>query len=167
MAKTTPDELPVGRIAGAFGVRGECKCDPTSAGRTVFSAGVELHCLLDGESSLVRITSVRPHKGRLLVRIDGVDDAERAQRYAGAMLFAPRERLALERGEYFDADLIGCIVTGVDGTQYGTVDGVEHYPSSDMLVVGDRMVPMVRSIVLGVDVENRRISVDPPAELLD
>ncbi len=167
MAKTTADELPVGRLAGAFGVRGELKCDPTASGRTVFSAGVELRCDGDRGSSVVRITQVRSHKGRLLVRIEGVEDAERAQSYAGATLYAPRERIALQRGEYLDADLVGCAVTGVDGREYGEVERVEHYPGSDMLVVSGRMVPMVRAIVLGIDLENRRISVDPPAGLLD
>jgi 16S rRNA processing protein RimM len=158
--------VPVGRIAGIFGVRGELKCDPTSPGRAAICDGAELHCERPSGSSAIRLSSVRPHKGRLLIRIEGVDDADAAQTYAGAALFAPRERIALEAGEYLDADLVGCAVTGIDGREYGTVDRVEHYPASDILVVAGAMVPMVGAIVKDLDLQHRRIVIDPPAGLM-
>jgi 16S rRNA processing protein RimM len=148
-------------------VRGELKCDPTSAGRIVFSAGATLRCAREGVDATVRLTSVREHQGRLLLRIDGVDDADAAQAYTGATFFAPREALDVGEGEYLDADLTGCSLEGVDGRSYGVVERVEHYPSSDMLVVRGRMVPMVRAIVVAIDVAGRRIVIDPPAGLLD
>jgi 16S rRNA processing protein RimM len=167
MTATAQDDLPVGRIAGAFGVHGELKCDPTSAGRTVFFPGAELRCVQASESRTIRVTAVRPHRGRLLIRISGIDDAGAANAYAGAMLYAPRERITLHAGEYLDDDLIGCVVHGLDGAHYGTVERVEHYPASDMLIVGGRMIPMVRAIVTEIDLDGRRIVVDPPAGLLD
>ncbi len=159
--------MTVGRIAGAFGVRGELKCDPTSAGRIAFSSGAVLRCALGGESRMVRLSAVRPHKGRLLIRIEGVDDATQAEPFLGALLSAPRETIALAEGEYLDDDLVGCAVRGTDGTPYGTVERVEHYPASDVLVVNGRMVPMVGSIVTQIDLERREIAIDPPAGLLD
>jgi 16S rRNA processing protein RimM len=161
------NDVAVGRIAGAFGVRGELKCDPTSAGRAVFSAGALLRCAREERSSTIRISNVRAHKSRLLIRIDGVADANAAAAYAGAVLYAPRTQIALREGEYLDVDLVGCAVYGTDGTEYGAVERVEHYPASDMLVVDGRMVPMVGAIVTDVDVDRRRIVIDPPAGLLE
>lgn len=158
-------ELVVGRIAGPFGVRGELKCDPTSAGRTAVSPGSELRCARGDGSFAVRIGAVRPHKGRLLIRIEGVEDFEAATAYAGAVLYASRAAIRLAEGEYLDDDLVGCAVQSVDGTRHGTVERVEHYPSSDMLVVDGVMVPMVRAIVAEIDLSRRRIVVDPPAGL--
>jgi 16S rRNA processing protein RimM len=161
------DELAVGRIAGLFGVRGELKCDPTSAGRIVFSPGASLRCER-GESSVpIRLTQIRPHKGRLLIRIEGVDDADAAGAFVGAALYAPRAEVALNEGEYFDADLVGCAVVGTDETPYGAVERVEHYPAGDMLVVAGHLVPMVRAIVCEIDLDRRRIVIDPPAGLLE
>jgi 16S rRNA processing protein RimM len=157
----------VGRIAGVFGLRGELKCDPTPAGRTVFAPGAQLQCRRGEENSAVRVETVRPHGGRLLVRFDGVGDAGAAAGFAGGVLFAPRAGLDVRPGEYLDADLVGCAVHGIDGTLYGEVERVEHYPSSDMLVVGGRMIPMVRAIVAGVEPQRKRIVIDPPAGLLD
>ncbi|MGC2635473.1 MAG: ribosome maturation factor RimM [Candidatus Cybelea sp.] len=161
------DELPVGRIAGVFGLHGELKCDPTSAGRIVFSVGTTLRCEGDQSSSAIRLTQVRPHKGRLLIRIEGVDDANAAGAFVGAVLYAARQDVVLNEGEYFDEDLVGCAVCGTDDTAYGTVERVEHYPAGDMLVVAGHLVPMVRAIVCEIDLDRRRIVIDPPAGLLD
>lgn len=133
----------------------------------MFVEGAQLRCDHAGNSRWVTLASVRPHKGRLLLRIDGVDSAETAQAMAGSVLLAPRERIPLEPGEFFDDDLTGCAVVGTDGRTYGTVDRVEHYPVNDMLIVGGRMVPMVSAIVREIDPAARRIVIDPPAGLLD
>jgi len=148
-----------------FGVRGELKCDPTSAGRIVFSPGTELRYSRGEDRPTLRLAAVRPHGSRLLIRIEGVDDASSAAEYTGALLYASRDRITLSEGEYLDDDLVGCSVLGRDGTVYGTVQRVEHYPASDMLVVDGTMVPMVRSIVCDVQVDRRRIVIDPPLEL--
>lgn len=113
------------------------------------------------------MTQIRPHKGRLLIGIEGVDDAAAAGAYVGAVLYAAREDVKLNQGEYFDADLVGCAVHGVDGTPYGAVERVEHYPAGDMLVVAGHLVPMVRAIVAKIDLDRRRIVIDPPAGLID
>lgn len=143
------------------------KCDPTTSGRSAFHAGTELHAEHAGAAFTLRLTAVRPHKGRLLIRAERVDDADAAKALAGAVLYAPRERLDVGPEEYLDSDLTGCRVLGVDGTDYGTVDGVEHYPASDVLVVGGTLVPMVAAIVREIDVGARRILIDPPAGLFD
>jgi 16S rRNA processing protein RimM len=103
----------------------------------------------------------------LLIRIDGVDEAGDAAAYAGAVLYASRDRIALRSDEYLDDDLVGCEVYARDGTRHGAVERVEHYPASDMLVVDGRMVPMVAAIVTEIDVPRRRIVIDPPEGLLD
>jgi len=143
------------------------KCDPTTAGRIVFVPGAELRYESGDVSSTLRVIGVRPHKGRLLLRAEGVENVEAAKAYAGAVVYAPRERVDVAADEFLDADLVGCRVFGVDGTDYGTVDAVEHYPASDMLVVAGTMVPMVRAHVRDIDVAERRIVIDPPVGLFE
>ena len=159
--------MPVGRIPGIFGIRGELKCDPTNPGRTVFSVGARLRCEGRNGTSTIVIASVRPHKDRLLLRFEGVDDANAAEAYAGSTLYADREKLDVGEGEYLDVDLVGCAVVGVDGKHYGKVGAIEHYPASDMLVIDNRMVPMVHAIVKDIDIAGKRIVIDPPGGLLD
>ncbi len=102
-----------------------------------------------------------------MIRIAGVEDLAAAERFVGAILYAPRPLVALAPGEYLDDDLVGCSVRGADGKEYGSVERVEHYPGSDMLIVAGKMVPLVRAIVTEIDLDRRQIAVDPPAGLLD
>lgn len=165
---SSTNELPVGRIAGVFGIRGELKCDPTSAGRMLFSAGAQLRMQLgDGSTQDIELGAVREHKGRLLIRLHGVESANDAERYVGATFYAGRDRIELERGEYLDVDLVGCALVDSSGKMLGTVARVEHYPSSDMLIVNGKMVPMVGAFIKSIDTQAKRIEVNLPTGLLD
>ncbi len=165
---TTPSrEVPAGRIAGVFGLQGELKCDPTSAGRIVFSVGAALRCEIGGASHEVRVAGVREHKGRLLIRLDGVTGANAASAYVGATLFARRELIQLADDEYLDRDLIGCSVYEQGGACLGVVTGIEHYPTSDMLLVDGHLVPMIKEFVREIDIVARRVTVDVPPGLFD
>lgn len=167
MTTNQPTDLAVGRIAGVFGLHGELKCDPSSAGRTVFSRGSRLRCETSDGSRSVTLASVREHKGRLLIRFDGVDSATTAQGYTPATLYAQRERLDVGPGEYLDVDLVGCVLYDTAGVALGSVERVDHYPASDMLVIDGKMVPMVGAFIRAIDVPSRRIVVSLPPGLLD
>jgi 16S rRNA processing protein RimM len=164
---TVGDELPVGRLAGLFGIHGELKCDPTRAGRALFTAGAKLRAqLATGASEETVVKSVREHQGRLLLRLTGAESPEEAGRFIGASLYAARERIRLERNEFFDADLSGCEIFD-SGVLVGRVERVEHYPASDMLVVRGKLVPLIEEFVKTIDVEKKRIDVALPEGLLD
>lgn len=166
--RSTPNELPVGRIAGIFGIQGELKCDPTSAGRSLFARRESFRAQFPGgESAEVRVASVREHKGRLLIRLDGVQSANDAEAFAGVLLYADASRIVLEPGEYLDRDLAGCELYGENGKALGKVERLEHYPGSDMLIVNGQMVPMVAAFIKSIDIDAKRIVVDLPAGLLD
>jgi 16S rRNA processing protein RimM len=171
------NDLPVGRIAGLFGIRGELKCDPTRSGRALFLPGAVLRCVLrqaqdgkepqDDRGEVVHIESVREHKGRLLIALDEAQDADEAEAYVGARFYAPREALDVADDEYLDVDLVGCAVAGTDGRDYGKVQRVEHHAGNDMLIVSGRMLPMVKAFIRSIDIGARKIAVEVPPGLLD
>jgi len=173
---STPEKRPIqspqrsdryaGRIVGVFGLKGELKCDPTSAGRTVFVAGARLRCEIGGRSSQIEIASRREHKGRPLIRITGVDSAQSARRFVGANLYAPREAFVLSENEYLDEDLVGSTLIDRDGEVLGKVEAIEHYPAQDLLVVGAARIPMVRAFIVSIDPHAKRIKVNLPIGLL-
>lgn len=165
--KTQSDLLPVGRIAGLFGVRGELKCDPTNAGRNLFRAGEELLAVLhDEEARAVVVQSVREHQHRLLVFFEGIDSAEKAQPLVGAELRVDRSRIVLQPNEYLDRDLVGCTLYEGD-RKLGIVERIDHYPNSDMLVVNGKLVPLIDQFVKSVDLKDKRIAVELPEGMLE
>lgn len=113
------------------------------------------------------MASVREHKRRLLLTVEGIDDADAAAALNGAQFVAPREQLDVADDEYLDDDLIGCELFDAAGNAIGRATGVEHYPSSDMLIVNGKMVPLVRAFIRTIDIENKRITADLPEGLFD
>jgi 16S rRNA processing protein RimM len=162
-------------VAGVFGLRGELKVAPSRIGDDALAVGVMLRATLaDGSVRALRVRSLRLHQGRPLVAFDGIDDATAAQALVGAALAIDRDDVMLDAGEYFDDDLVGCVLVDADGATLAEVVAVEHYPAQDVLIVAlpsagalRAMVPLVRAFVKGVDVRARRISVELPPGLLD
>jgi ribosomal 30S subunit maturation factor RimM len=80
------------------------------------------------------------------------------------------QRVALEPGEYFQSDLLGCtVVDRRSGQPIGQVTAFdEGGGAGGLLVVGrDLLVPFARSICVEIDLEAHRILVDLPEGLRD
>ncbi len=165
--QTTSSDRLAGRITGVFGLRGELKCDPTSAGRTVFYAGARLRMRHRDRDADVTVTGVREHKGRLLISLENVASADEGQALIGAEFLAPRDAFVLGPDEYLDEDLIGCALCDRSGAELGRVSSIEHYPGQDLLLVNGARIPLVRAFINGVDVSKKKITVDLPRGLLD
>jgi len=160
--------VPIARLVGVFGLRGELKCKPTPAGEGAIEAGREFALSAGEDGRRVRCLSVRRHQDRLLVTLDGVTTPEAARGFVGRELFAEREALALGPDEYLDADLTGLRLIDLRGNELGTVVGVEHYSTQDCLVVGPEraLVPLVRAFIHRIDIAAGTILVDLPEGLL-
>lgn len=113
----------------------------------------------------------RPHGNRLLVKFEGVDTRNDAEGLRGPLFVPVDEARTLEEDEFWPHDLVGTRVETSDGTPRGTVREVTPGVAHDLLVVdterGERLVPLVRDIVVDVDVESGVIVVAPPEGLLD
>jgi 16S rRNA processing protein RimM len=99
---------------------------------------------------------------RPILRLRGVEDRAGAEALREADLFVERAAApALPEGEYWPEDLEGCSVVTPDGRELGIVAAMRALPSCEVLEVGDLLVPMVGDAVVGIDLDARRIVVDP------
>ena len=160
--------VPVGRLTGVFGIRGELKCKPTAAGADAFAAGRTFAFRLGERTGTLACTGARRHHERLLLAFAGVGDPDAAIAFVGAELLAERTELVLGPDDYLDADLIGLRLVDVEGRELAIVVGVEHYPAQDCLVVdpGRALVPLVKAFVRRVDVAGGTIVTTLPEGLL-
>ena len=97
---------------------------------------------------------------RPILRLDGSASRDDAEALRGSALVVPLEEApALEPGEYWAHDLVGCLV--VDGArEVGVVSRMIALPSVEALEVGDLLIPLVRDAIRSVDLEAGRIDVD-------
>jgi 16S rRNA processing protein RimM len=179
MGRRDPSHLVVGHLNRPHGIKGEFYVSPlTDHPERVFAPGV---VLLLGEPEAdgpnpdlppLRVTEVRPFQRGLLVRFGGVDDRNQADVLRGRYLYQSIEDVApLEEGEVFYHQLLDMEVVTKDGAPVGTIAEVfELGPVNLLEVRGERgvvMVPYRPEIVVEVDVDARRMTIDPPEGLLD
>jgi len=108
------------------------------------------------------------HDGTLIFKFRGVDSIDAAELFSGWEVRIPvAERVALEEGEFFQDDLVGCEVTDRrTGEVLGRVTKFEDSGGSGTLVVGeDFLIPFVRAICVEINPSERRIAVELPEGL--
>src|SRR5262249_14303445 len=98
-----------------------------------------------------------------LLELEGVTTREAADALRGAEIEIARDDLPMEEGEYLVGDLIGCEAVDPAGRSLGQVKSVFFNGAQDVLVISDDlMIPLVDEWIVAVDLEARRITVEPP-----
>ncbi len=173
MADEWNDLVLVGWVARTHGIRGELVINPTTDfAEERFAAGATVFMQRDGVPVPIVVREAWFHKGRPVVAFEGVERMNDAEALRGAELRVPEAALQpLPPGTYYQFQLQGCEVVMRDGQVVGTVRGVEGEAGGFRLVVtmanGEALVPLVDAICVSIDVEARRIVIEPPEGLLD
>lgn len=124
----------VGRVAGAFGVRGEVRLTSYTAEPSALLDYRDLK-REDGRPALT-LLSGRPAKGGLVVRAQEVETREQAEALRGLNLYIPRDILPEpEEDEFYVTDLIGLAVETPQGEPLGRVKNVQDFGAGDLLEI--------------------------------
>jgi 16S rRNA processing protein RimM len=167
------DMVLVGRVARTHGLRGDVVVNPeTDFVAERFRPGATMWIRSGAGEEQLTVTAVRLQNGRPVVAFEGFSSIDSAGRLTGQELRVPEASLQpLASGQYYEHQLAGCSVATVGGEEVGVVDRVERGAGGSRLVVrGDRgevLVPLVEHICREIDVEGRRIRIDPPEGLLE
>ncbi len=158
--------IQVGKVHGAFGVRGEVKLESFTEPRSAIfryqpwtlrdARGVERAC----EGARGRETP----KG-VVATVPGIEDRDAAEAARGLEVWVPREALPPPKpGEYYWVDLEGLRVRNVEGVDFGVVSYLFDTGANDVLVAqGDRerMIPfVVPDYIHSVDFDAGVVTVD-------
>ena len=162
-------QLVVGRIGRAHGVLGEATIEVQTDDPDIrFQVGNKL-TLDDGREITIR--SSRWHNQILLLAFDGIADRNQIEELRDQMISSDVDLGLLAPGEYHFQQLIGCEVFQQNGELIGTVDEILKSPGQDLLSVsraaGRVLIPMVKQIIIEIDVLAKKIIVNPPEGLLD
>ena len=172
------DAIEVGRVLGAWGVRGELKVRALSSqpealfsSKRWYADAPEAPAARPGATAgrrLLRVVSAREHGDVVIARIQDLDDRDAAQALAGWRIHVARASFPTpSEDEYYWIDLIGCRVVNREGQDLGQVAGlVETGPHCVLRLEspdaegGERMISFVFAYVDTVDTAARRIVVD-------
>ena len=165
VVKADTELVAVGRITGAYGVRGWVRvASDTEPSTRILDYG-PWQLRVGNEWIGFEVLEGRPQGRGLVVKLKGLDDRDAAAHLTGAQIAVIRSALPdLDPGNYYWADLEGAEVVGRDGRSLGRVDHIMATGGNDVLVVvgeRERLIPFIENqVVLQVDLEARRITVD-------
>lgn len=170
---TVSDEVNIGLILGPFGVKGELKVMPLTDDPARIT---ELTDVLIGkeneESQSFNVIRVRVHKNLVIIKLKGINTREESIVLKNAYLRIPREQLKkLGEDQFYITDLEGMDVYLQDGSKLGSLKEVIKTGANDIYsVVGEKrkyLIPAIKEVIKVVDVENKKIVIEPIAGLLD
>jgi 16S rRNA processing protein RimM len=177
------DAVEVGRIHGAWGVKGWIKVQPfASDPQALFSSKRWFLKPPDGVPAkptaswpeVLRVSQAREHGDGIVAAIHDLSDRSAAEALRGGRLFVPRSSFpTADDGEFYWVDLIGLPVYNRDGALLGDVTGLLDTGAHSVLRVRpreapaeataesvERLIPFVAAYVDKVDVAAKRIDVD-------
>ena len=158
------------RVAGLFSGRGY-NIDTLNVAPTQDPVISRMSIVTRGDELLV-IRSARMQGSRPVIGFEGCERIEDAERLAGRELRVPEDALKpLGDGIYYQHQLIGCLVETVEGQRIGEVARVEGGAAGSLLAIdgpnGEVLIPLAVDICMKVDVEAKRITINPPDGLLE
>lgn len=153
--------MSIGQITKPHGVRGEVKVFSLTDSLEEFTALKKVY--IDGVER--KIASCKLQTDRAILKIEGIDSMDEAEKYRNKYLKIHREDAKeLPEDSYYIADLIDCKVFDTEGEELGTVYDVIETGSNDVYWVKGKkevLIPALKDIVVKVDIENNEITIKP------
>ena len=162
----------VGRVSGAFGVRGEVRITAFTADAASLLRYRDL-LRADGSPGLTLEGGRVSKPGEIIARAREVATKEAADALRGTTLHVPRKSLppVEDEDEFYLHDLIGLIAETPEGEPLGHVKAVHDHGAGDILELDPgagrptRLLPFTRAVVPEVRVEEGRLVVVEPTEV--
>jgi 16S rRNA processing protein RimM len=161
--------LIVAEVVAAHGLKGAVKIRPL----TDFPEHLaELKAVMletdEGEIGVRRIEWIKHAGGRMLVKIEGIEDRTAAEALRGARLkIRQADAAPLPPGHYRVLDIVGMRAVTTAGDDLGEITEVIRTPANDVYVTPRAMIPAVKEIVREISLERRMMIVEPIPGLIE
>ncbi|TAA41599.1 ribosome maturation factor RimM [Pseudoxanthomonas winnipegensis] len=166
MSENATRRILLGRVVGAFGVRGQAKIESWTEPREAIFR-YQPWTLRDAAGRERELSGVRgkPSGKHLIASFPGVEDRDAVEAMVGLEIAVPRSALPPSQpDEYYWVDLEGLRVINADGRDFGTVSHLFSTGANDVLVARgdkDRLIPFIQpDFVTRVDFEAGVVGVD-------
>ncbi|WP_245732829.1 ribosome maturation factor RimM [Salinibacillus kushneri] len=175
MGDVSMEMFNVGKIVNTHGIKGEVKVIKITDFDERLEPGSKLFWVSSDESDIIplEVDGHRIHKNFHLLHFHGYSSINDVEPLKEGMLKISEDQLkTLDDGEYYYHEIIDCAVETDAGEEIGIVKEILSPGANDIWVVKqggqkDVLIPYIEDIVKQVDVENKRIIIDPMEGLLD
>jgi 16S rRNA processing protein RimM len=162
---STERRILLGRVVGAFGVRGELKLESWTNPRDALFRYKPWILAHRGEESLVSGAKGKLNpNGSITARLPDVETRDDAEAIVGAEIWVLRSQLPPSKpGEYYWVDLEGLKVATIEGVELGTISHLFNNGANDVIAIKgerERYLPYTPDVVREVDLDGGRMLVD-------
>jgi 16S rRNA processing protein RimM len=159
------DMITIGVVVKPQGRKGEVLVQPLSDRPDRFESLRRVFVPAPGapQARAVAVTNQWPHKGRVVLKFEGVDSIDEAEKYRGIELRIGEDEVEeLPAGSYYHYQLKGLKVEDPAGRPLGVAaDVLVTGGEASVLVVkgpgGEVLIPMAEAFIRQVDLEHGRI----------
>lgn len=161
--------LEIGQIVNTRGLKGEVKIMPWCDDPSVFE---ELDFILI-DNREYGIEYVKYHKNFVILKLDGIDSIDEAEKYKNKTMFVYRDMLGeLPEGTYYICDLLGCCVKTVNGEILGEIDDVIKTGSNDVYSVRNDggkqvLIPVIDDVIREINIDEKYVIIELLKGLID
>jgi len=165
--------IPVGKIIGTHGIKGQLKIHSYSGNFESLSAARSVVLKsADGTLRELNLKCFNANSGKFIIGLQDFDDIDQVKPLVGNELCLKRGNLPkLSDDEYYWSDLIGLQVVTDDGMLLGAITDIFETGSSDIYVVRndkrEYLIPAIGDVIKQVDLVSGKIVITPLEGLLD
>jgi 16S rRNA processing protein RimM len=158
--------ITLGRVRGAYGVKGWIKIEPyTEEVQALGGFGEWWVGRRDAGWQRAAVAEWSVHGPHLVARLEGCADRAAAAALRGSDVAVPREALPpTAPDEFYQADLVGLEVVNRAGERLGRVQSLFGNGAHDVASVrwdgGERLIPFVSPVLERIDLNAGEIHVD-------
>ncbi|MEK7702372.1 MAG: ribosome maturation factor RimM [Nitrospirota bacterium] len=169
----TTEDVTIGIVVSAVGLRGEVKCALLTDFPDRFNGLSDVIIQPKvGEPYPARIDKVRFTLGFVFLFLAGVTSRQEATHLRGAKIQVPdSDRVALPADSFYQDDLVGLNVVTDSGMFLGQVCSIFETGGNDIYLVkqGEKeyLIPAIKSVVKQVDLLKKEMVISPMEGLLD
>ncbi len=155
----------IGQIVNTNGLKGVLKIKPFTDDIKEFEDFESIYVQRKNELIEFKIEEVRYVKNMVLLKLQGIDDINEAEKYRNLYIKVNRNVMPkLPEDSYYIVDLLECEVYTEEGELLGKVDDVFNTGSNDVYVVKDELgkqilLPAIGEVIKNVDISNKKIIV--------
>lgn len=158
--------IEIGQIVNTNGLKGVVKVNPFTDDISKFEDLKYVYIQLKNELKKVKIEQVRYNKNQVLLKLEGIDSIEEAEKYRNFYLKTEKESQEdLGEDTYYIVDLIGLDVYSDKNEYLGKIEDVFPTGSNDVYVVKDNLgkqilIPAIADVVKKVDLKNKKMIIN-------
>ena len=158
--------IEIGQIVNTNGLKGVVKVNPFTDDISKFEDLKYVYIQLKNELKKVKIEQVRYNKNQVLLKLEGIDSIEEAEKYRNFYLKTEKESQEdLGEDTYYIVDLIGLVVYSDKNEYLGKIEDVFPTGSNDVYVVKDNLgkqilIPAIADVVKEVDLKNKKMTIN-------